>query len=404
MTPAPADVSLADLAGPTAHQVLARLRAEDPVAWVPALDAWLVTDRATVVVALRDPDTLTVDDPRFTTGQVVGPSMLSTDGAPHRRHRAPFIAPFRTPVVDGRDRGRAVEAARARVESFRAAGRAELRSALAHPLALTVIATSLGLDPAIEPEIGRWYRDIVAGVEALSAGRRPDPATDAAVQALGRAMRSGLADQAGAAVGPGAPDPGRGPASVLAHLAADPGDLTDDEQIANLAVVLFGAIETGEGMTANALLHLLSDPELTDRVRRDRSLVAPVIEESLRLEPAAAVVDRYATADRRLGPRGADVRAGQKVILSLAGANRDPDAFERPDHLVLDRPPLPSHLAFATGPHACIGAQLARIETAAAIEAALDLLPDLDLDAAASTPATGLVFRKPERVMTHWRP
>src|SRR5947208_4337819 len=90
----PADrVTLADLEGDP-HRVLARLRAAAPAAWVPVLGTWLVTGYDLAVAVLRDARTFTVDDPRFSTAQVVGPSMLSLDGAPHARHRGPFNRPF----------------------------------------------------------------------------------------------------------------------------------------------------------------------------------------------------------------------------------------------------------------------------------------------------------------------
>src|SRR5919106_4906992 len=90
--------SLADLAG-DAHPHLATLR---PVAWVPALGGFVVTGRDAALRVLRDPDTFTVDDPRFSTAQVVGPSMLSLDGAEHDRHRAPFAPLFRPREVTAR--------------------------------------------------------------------------------------------------------------------------------------------------------------------------------------------------------------------------------------------------------------------------------------------------------------
>src|SRR6476620_4214990 len=84
------------------HPVLARLRASEPVAPVPALGGWLVTRRDLALAVMRDPAGFTVDDPRFTTARVVGPSMLSTDGAEHARHRGPFAAPFRLDAVRAR--------------------------------------------------------------------------------------------------------------------------------------------------------------------------------------------------------------------------------------------------------------------------------------------------------------
>ena len=81
------------------HPVLARLREQEPVSWVPALGGWLVTRHDLALAAMRDASRFTVDDPRFSTAQVIGPSMLSLDGAQHARHRAPFVGPFRAAAV-----------------------------------------------------------------------------------------------------------------------------------------------------------------------------------------------------------------------------------------------------------------------------------------------------------------
>src|SRR5207302_7919751 len=81
------------------HPVLARLREHEPVSWLPALDGWLVTRHDLATAVMRDANTFTVDDPRFSTARVVGPSMLSLDGEPHAGHRAAFAAPFRPSAV-----------------------------------------------------------------------------------------------------------------------------------------------------------------------------------------------------------------------------------------------------------------------------------------------------------------
>ena len=126
--------------------------------------------------------------------------------------------------------------------------------------------------------------------------------------------------------------------------------------------MMFGGIETSEGMTTSVFWHLLTNPDGLAAVRADRSLGANAIEESLRLEPAAGRVDRYATADTELA--GAAIRKGDLVIVSLTAANRDPATFPDPDRFDLARPNARSHVAFAQGPHACIGSHLARLETA----------------------------------------
>src|SRR5215813_1357005 len=86
-------IARADLEGDP-HPLLALLRRREPVSWLPALNGWLVTRRDLALQVLRDSASFTVDDPRFSTARVVGPSMLSLDGAEHGRHRAPFTRGF----------------------------------------------------------------------------------------------------------------------------------------------------------------------------------------------------------------------------------------------------------------------------------------------------------------------
>src|SRR5688500_11603752 len=96
--PLGAAASLAELEADP-HPLLARLREAEPVSWLRALGGWLVTRRDLATQVMRDPATFTVDDPRFSTGQVIGASMLTLDGPEHARHRAPFAAPFRRDAV-----------------------------------------------------------------------------------------------------------------------------------------------------------------------------------------------------------------------------------------------------------------------------------------------------------------
>jgi len=112
------------------------------------------------------------------------------------------------------------------------------------------------------------------------------------------------------------------------------------------------------------------------------------------------VIDRYATADAELG--GASVRRGDLVRVSIAGANRDPAVFDRPDEFDPGRPGAQHNLGFARGPHFCPGAQLASAETTAAVSALLDLLPGLRLDPGRPAAPRGLVFRKPPTLHVRW--
>ena len=363
------------------HQTLAAARELGPIVWVPVLDAWIVTDRSTAIAVMRDPERFTVNDPRFSTGQVLGPSMLSTDGDEHRRHRGPFVDWFASrselaALTDWMN----VEAVRL-VETIKGDGHGELRTAIAAPLAANTLARLLGLDPPGAEQLLIWYREIVAAVQAITAG---EPVSDAATHAYGELRDAILV----------ATDAGR-----AASLTAAQQMLGDDDLAANAAVILFGGIETSEGATANAFWHLLTSPELNAAVVDDPDLVPAFVEESLRLEPAATNVDRYATTDVTIGDT--TIPAGSYVIVSLAAANRDPRAFPEPDTIRLDRPNPRQHTTFALGPHACLGIHIARAQTIAAVDAVIRGLPDLALGRDAIGPR-GLVFRKPIAVTATW--
>ena len=388
-------IELADLEGDP-HPVLARLRATAPVAWVPVLGAWLVTGYDLAVAVLRDARTFTVDDPRFSTAQVVGPSMLSLDGAAHARHRGPFNRPFRHDEVHARlaaftraETGRLVSA----IEPH---GNAELRRAVAGPLAAAVMAEVLGLGQADPGTILAWYDGIVAAVQAegAAAGRGSNGGGATSVATAGTTAFGELAASLREVIARG----GSLLAEVTGPLAEAP--LAEEEAISNAAVLMFGGIETTEGMIANAVLHLLSSPAQLALVLGDPALVPVAVEESLRLEPAAAVVDRYATADTRLG--GAAIRAGDQVTVSITGANRDPAVFADPDAFDVRRANAGRHLAFAHGPHFCLGAHLARLEAQVAVETLLARLPRLRLDPGYPSAPRGLVFRKPPALRVRW--
>ena len=386
------------------HPALARLRETEPVSWVPVLNGWLVTRWDLAAAVMRDSAAFTVDDPRFSTARIVGPSMLSLDGPGHDRHRRPFGAPFSRSGVHDQlsafvtgEADRLVSAMRTGSAGGRAPadrpGRGDLSRSLAAPLAVAVVARALGLGQVDPGTILAWYDAIVGAVSELAAGA----STRSAQVAAGTAGFGQLSDSLAAVI--------EGPAdgSLLAA-AVQPG-LSTAEIISNAAVLMFGGIETTEGMIANAAWHLLSHHDQLDLLRADPGLLPQAIEESLRLEPAAAVVDRYATRDVELGdaPAGsADISSGDLVSVSVAGAGRDPAVFPDPDRFDVRRDNARQNLAFARGPHFCLGVHLARLEARAALTAALGQLPGLRLDPEHPAAPRGLVFRKPSSLPVRW--
>ncbi|MDP9400726.1 MAG: cytochrome P450 [Actinomycetota bacterium] len=367
------------------HPLLARLREHEPVSWLPALDGWLVTRRDLALRAMRDP-ALTVDDPRFSTAQVVGPSMLSLDGAEHARHRRPFARPFRLDATRERFTAVVAEGSGRLVDAIAPAGRAELRRTVAGPLAAAVTIHALGLAEADPAEVLGWYDAIVGSVSGIAAGRLATEGGRRGFVALRAAILTALDDD--------------DRSSLVGAAVSDAGGLGRDEVVANAAVLLFGGIETTEGMILNAVLHLLAHPDERALVAADPSLLPGAVEESLRLEPAAAVVDRYAVREVPLG----DAVLGERelVTVSIAGANRDPAVFAEPDRFDVRRANAGLHVAFAAGPHVCIGMHLARLEAHVAIGELLGRLPGLRLDPEHPAAPRGLVFRKPPALHVVW--
>jgi cytochrome P450 len=364
------------------HGLLARLRRAEPVSFVPAIDAWLVTSRELALAVMRDDETFTVDDPRFSTGRVVGPSMLSRDGAEHTRHRGPFARPFRLDATRERLTGAVEHEANRLVDAIATAGNGDLRVDLAAPLAARVMLVALGLESISSNLVLGWYAEIVAAVSEINLGVEPPPAVADAVSRL-------AAECIAAASAAAAP-------SLLRDAAGHGAGVTPEEIASNAAVLLFGGIETTEGMLATLFRDLLAHPDALELARRRPELRANAIEESLRHEPAAASIDRYAVRDIEL--HGASIRRGELVTISLTGANRDPETFPDPDRLDIQRPNAKLHLAFAQGPHVCLGMHLARLEARIALDAVLERLPRIRLDPSQDARVRGLVFRKPAAV------
>ena len=365
------------------HPVLARLRTHEPVSWLPVLDGWLVTRHDLAVTVMRNADTFTVDDPRFSTAQVVGPSMLSLDGEDHGRHRAPFATPFRPTAVKDRFAQAATEETDRLIEGFATTGTAELRREFAGPLAASIMARALGLEQHEVRDMLGWYDGIVAAVTEITAGHDAPARGRDAFTDLRTRLNAVIADD-----------------TELLGAAATHSDLTHGQIISNAAILLFGGIETTEGMITNAIMYLLQHPGALDRAARDPAHLDAAIDESLRLEPAAAVIDRYATTDTTLAD--ADIAKGELVRVSIAGANRDPEIFDDPDTFTPGRPRARRHLAFAQGPHVCLGIHLARLEARAGLTALTQRLPNVHPDPDHPSRVEGLVFRKPPTLHVRW--
>jgi len=147
---------------------------------------------------------------------------------------------------------------------------------------------------------------------------------------------------------------------------------------------------------------LLSHPDQLEAVRRDRALVPKAMEEGLRWEAPLLGIMRRATRDTEIC--GVAVPAGATVSINLGAANHDPERYERPHAFDIFRE-RKSHIAFALGPHRCLGMHLAQRETEVVLNAVLDRLPGLALDPEAEdVHITGMIFRAPTTLPVVFEP
>jgi cytochrome P450 len=153
--------------------------------------------------------------------------------------------------------------------------------------------------------------------------------------------------------------------------------LTPTEIRVTVSHLIIAGHETTTNLIGNLLEHLLTTPDDLARVRADRALLAPAVEESLRRDPPVLInpTTCVVPADRH----GTEVPVGSRVVMSLASANRDDTAYPAPDDFRLGREDPPPHVAFGGGPHVCPGASLARLEARSAIDVFLDLVGDARL-------------------------
>jgi cytochrome P450 len=331
-----------------------------------------------VQAVLKDGETFSSSAYGDSMGLVMGHSILEMDEPEHHRYRTLIAQAFTRKAMDGWEAELVRPIVDGLIDDFAGEGRADLVRELFWPFPVHVIAGMLGL-PA--EELPQFHRK---AVELISIGFDIERGLEAS-QWLYDFFAGVIADRRH--------DPRGDVISVLAEAELDGQRLTDEEIIAFLRLLLPAGAETTYRSSSNLMFGLLGRPEQLAALRDDRSLMSAAIEEGLRWEPPLTGIGRTARRDVEL--EGVQIPAGSPINVCLGGANRDPSRWDRPDEFDLTREPK-QHLAFAFGPHMCLGMHLARMETTVAINAVLDRLPNIGLDPSAPAPQiTGLTFRAP---------
>ena len=385
--PRGASIDFADLEEQSRLGALDELRREEPVSWVPALGGWLVTSHALAREVLARREDFTVRSEANLVRVSLGNMMLTSDGASHDRQRAPFNPPFRTRAVSERFWAPVAGRLDTLLAEIAPRGGCELVSEFALPFAVAVAGDVLGLSLNDVAKIGRLY-DAFAGAMTYDGDPEPQRAADAARAELNAILHGELARVRDA------PD-----TSVTAAVASDhERGLDDDTIVAQLRVILFGAIETVQSMVVNALLLLLEYPEQLAAARTNPQLRANAVEEAIRLIPPVSFIERWAARDCTLG--SVLIPHGEFVGVSIPAANRDPEQFPDPARFDIRRENTRRHLGFSFGIHHCLGINLARLQGSLAVGVLLERLPGLRLVEA--TPPVGFAFRRPARLLLAW--
>lgn len=383
--PRGAALSYADLDEPGREEVLDALREVEPVSWSPALGGWLVTSRKAAREALSRPE-LTVEAEGNLVRSSLGEMMLVTDGAEHKRLRKAFDAHFKPGTIEAAFTEVVRREATRLLDEIAPAGGAELGESFAAPFAVRMAGRLLGIALEDIRQINDFY-SAFAGAMIYDGNPGRQRVADRAREELNAILHAELERSRG----------GR-ERSITALVANSRSGLTDDELIAQLRVIMFGAIETIQASIMNTLLLLLQHPDQLAAVRQDPDLLTGAGEEARRLIPPVGFVERWTREAVVID--GVEIPAGEFVAVSILGPNRDPETFEDPARFDVHRPNSSRALTFSFGPHACLGLHVARLEVRIALEEILSRFPGLRL-VAADEPA-GFSFRRPATMHLAW--
>ena len=325
-------------------------------------------------------------------GPVMGHTILEMDEPEHGRFRRLAGHAFRQKALQRWESELIEPLAQETIGRFAGRGHAELVRELTFPFPVQVIARILGLPRRDYP----MFQELAFTLTSVGAGYR---ASREASHQLAAYLLPIVRDRRAS--------PDDDLISELALAEIDGQALSDEEIVSYLRLLLPAGSETTYCSIGSLLFALLTHRDQLDDIRREGALVPRAIEELLRWEPAIPFIPRLATRDVTI----ADVAipAGARVTLCLGSANRDETRFAEPDRFDIHRPEQPQ-LAFASGPHMCLGMHLARTEMRVVLDAVLDRLPDVELAPGPEGSDTadphmhGLGFRKPTSLPVRFTP
>ncbi len=265
------------------------------------------------------------------------------------------------------------------VDGLVAEGHADAAADYAQQIPVRVIASILGVPGSMSDTFTDWVRDVLEFAD--------DPERRERARAALISYFVGEVDRRRT-------DPGDDLLSELLHTRIDGEPLEDAVVLGAAALVLVAGVDTTWSAIGSSLWHLATDPEDAKTLATDPAAMPLAIEELLRAYSPVTMA-RVVTGD--VDFHGCPMGAGDKVLMAFPAANRDPEVFEEPDRVVLDRTHN-RHVAFGSGIHRCAGSNLARMELRVALEEWLRRIPEFRLDGAAEVTWAGGQVRGPRCV------
>ena len=290
-------------------------------------------------------------------------SMIMMDDPEHQRLRKLVSRAF-TPRAVSLLADRVDTVTRELLDGFSAGQCIDVVTEYALPVPVTVISEMVGVP---EDERGQFHDAMRLVIEGIA---------EYGIEKAAEKME-GVIDYVRRLIARRRTEPADDILTGLIHASEDGDSLTEDEVVAMVFMLVTAGYETTYNLIANGLCTLLTHPGELERLKADPDLIGTAVEEILRYTGTiGGTKPNYATEDLQL--HGVAIPRGAMVIPLLASANRDPEAFDNPDTFDIARDPN-YHIAFSKGPHFCLGANLARMETRVAITNLITRFPDLTL-------------------------
>ena len=357
------------------HDQFDLLRKSAPVFWHDEPNGsgfWAITKHADVKEISRDPRTFSsalgstfIPDQDEETLMMLRLSVLNMDDPQHTRYRNIVAKGFTPRVIAKLVEDTNARAARV-VDEVAARGECEFVNDIASKVPIQTICTMLGLDDELWPRMVELTNMMISGLDAEGQGAGQIAAMEVYA----------LCDQMAAAR---RAEPRDDIMTALVNAEVDGERLDDGELNMFFITLIVAGNETTRNLINHSMLALIDNPGEADRLRADESLWPTAVEEMLRYGTSIANFRRTATTDVEL--RGTQIKAGDKVVMYYASANRDEEVFADPHRFDVSRRPN-DHVTFGGGGvHFCLGASLAKAQIRATMQEVVQRLGNPQLAA-----------------------